>query len=108
MLGPSPLTQFEVGAGLAAGVRVQNQQADFEEEAVRGHVEAAHLVETVAAHHQSDDADPLPHHVHVVDDPVHSCFQNSKKSVNVQILNILYLSMPLCMLISLELVDDRD
>ena len=71
-LGPA-LTQFEVGAGLAALVGVQHQEAHLEEEAVGGHVETTHPVEAVAAHHQRDHPDPFAHHVDVVDDPVDRC-----------------------------------
>lgn len=67
------LTKFDVRAGLTALISVQDQKANFEEEAVWGHVQAAHFVEAVAADHQSDESDPFTQHVDVVHNPIDSC-----------------------------------
>lgn len=45
---------------------------DLEEEVVRAHVETAHLVEAIAAHHQSDEAHTFTQHVNVMDDAINS------------------------------------
>lgn len=49
------LTKFDVRTRLATLVCVQDQKADFEEEAVSGGVQTAHLVEAIVAHHQRDE-----------------------------------------------------
>lgn len=67
------LTELDLGAWLAALVGVQDQKANFEEKAVRRHVEATHLVEAVAAHHQRNEADSLAQHLDVVNYPIDSC-----------------------------------
>lgn len=48
-----------------------------EEEVVWAHVETAHLVEAVAAHHQSDEAHASTQHLDVVNDAVNSCGRNA-------------------------------
>lgn len=48
-------TQFDVRAWLATLVGVQDQKAHFEEKAVRGHVQTAHLVEAITADHQCNE-----------------------------------------------------
>lgn len=67
------LTELDVGARLAALEGVQDQEANFEEEAVWGHIQSTHLVEAVTAHHQCNDAYSITQHVDVVNNPVNSC-----------------------------------
>lgn len=64
--------KLDVRTGLAALVRIQDQKANFEEEAVWSHVETTHLVKTITAHHQCDEADSFTQHINVVDDAIHS------------------------------------
>lgn len=72
------LTELDVRAGLATLVGVQDQEANFEEEAVRGHVETTHLVEAVTAHHQSNEAYSFAQHIDVVNYPIDSCLRDMK------------------------------
>lgn len=73
--GAKTLTKFDIGAGFAALVRVQDQKANFEEEAVRGHVETTHLVETVTAHHERNEPYSFTQHLDVMNYPVDSCLK---------------------------------
>lgn len=66
--------ELDVRTGFAAPVRVQDQQANFEEEAVWGDVKAAHFVESIAAHHQGDESYPFTQHIDVMDNPIDSKF----------------------------------
>lgn len=76
---PATLTELDVRAGLAALVGVQDQETDFEEKAVWGHIKTAHLVEAVAAHHQRNETYSFAHHVDVVNYPIDRCLRGMKK-----------------------------
>ena len=67
------LTKFDIRAGFAALVGVQDQEANFEEEAVWGHVETTHLVEAVTADHQCNEAYSFTQNVNVMNNPIDSC-----------------------------------
>ena len=82
------LTQFDIRAGLAALVGIENQKTDFEEEAVRGHVETTHLVEAVTAHHQRNEAYSFTQHVNVMNNPIDSCFGDMKNITDIKMLEI--------------------
>lgn len=82
------LTQFDIRAGLAAFVGVQDQKANFEEEAVRGHIETTHLVEAVAAHHQCNEAYSFTQHVDVMNNPIDSCLGDMKNIADITMLEI--------------------
>lgn len=70
---PATLTEFDVRAGLAALVGVQDQKANFEEKAVWRHIETTHLVEAITAHHQCNEAYSFTQHIDVVNYPIDSC-----------------------------------
>lgn len=77
------LTKLNVRAGLAALEGVQNQKANFEEKAIWAHIETAHFVETVTAHHQCNDAYSFTQHVNVVNYPIDSCLRSMKTKVHI-------------------------
>lgn len=62
--------KFDIWTWLAAFESVYNQKADFEEEAVRSHIETTHFVETVTGHHQTDESNSFTQHVDVMDNPI--------------------------------------
>lgn len=82
---PTKLTKFDVGAGLAAPVGVQDQKANFEEKAVWAHIETTHLVEAITAHHQRNETYSFTQHIDVVNYPIDSCSRGMKTYVMLEI-----------------------
>lgn len=84
LLDVAALTKFDVRAGFAALERVQDQKANFEEEAVWGHVETAHFVETITAYHQCNEPYSFTQHLDVVHYPVDSCLKDRRNTTTCQ------------------------
>lgn len=99
------LTELDVGAGLAAPVGVQDQQANFEEKAVGAHIEATGLVEAVAAHHQRDEAYSFTQHLDVMNYPIDSCLQGGVKSHVIKLEMHVHASIKMTFKVSFDTTD---
>lgn len=75
----SELTEFEVRTRFGTLIGVQDQDVHFEEEGVWSDEEAAHFVETIIAHQQSDQSDASTNCINVMNNAIDGW---EKKKVN--------------------------